>query len=139
MPLSEVDNFAQTYLAQKLSTISGVAQVQLYGSQKYAARIQLDPQQLASRQIGLEQVQTAIQQGNVNLPTGSLSGKFKNSTIQTNGQLQDAAAYRKLIVAYKDGVPIYLEQLGRVLDGVENSQVASWYNDERSIDRKSVV
>ena len=133
LPLSEVDNFAQTYLAQKLSTISGVAQVQLYGSQKYAARIQLDPQQLASRQIGLEQVQTAIQQGNVNLPTGSLSGKFKNSTIQTNGQLQDAAAYRKLIVAYKDGVPIYLEQLGRVLDGVENSQVASWYNDERSI------
>ncbi len=133
LPLSEVDNFAQTYLAQKLSTISGVAQVQLYGSQKYAARIQLDPQQLASRRIGLEQVQTAIQQGNVNLPTGSLSGKFKNSTIQTNGQLQDAAAYRKLIVAYKDGVPIYLEQLGRVLDGVENSQVASWYNDERSI------
>jgi HAE1 family hydrophobic/amphiphilic exporter-1 len=133
LPLSEVDNFAQTYLAQKLSTISGVAQVQLYGSQKYAARIQLDPQQLASRQIGLEQVQTAIQQGNVNLPTGSLSGKFKNSTIQTNGQLQDAAAYRKLIVAYKDGVPIYLEQLGRVLDSVENSQVASWYNDERSI------
>jgi HAE1 family hydrophobic/amphiphilic exporter-1 len=133
LPLSEIDNFAQTYLAQKLSTISGVAQVQLYGSQKYAARIQLDPQQLASRQIGLDQVQTAIQQGNVNLPTGSLSGKFKNSTIQTNGQLQDAAAYRKLIVAYKDGVPIYLEQLGRVLDGVENSQVASWYNDERSI------
>ena len=133
LPLSEVDNFAQTYLAQKLSTISGVAQVQLYGSQKYAARVQLDPQQLASRRIGLEQVQTAIQQGNVNLPTGSLSGKFKNSTIQTNGQLQDAAAYRKLIVAYKDGVPIYLEQLGRVLDGVENAQVASWYNDERSI------
>ncbi|MCX5965489.1 MAG: efflux RND transporter permease subunit [Cyanobacteria bacterium] len=133
LPLSEIDNFAQTYLAQKLSTISGVAQVQLYGSQKYAARVQLDPQQLASRRIGLEQVQTAIQQGNVNLPTGSLSGKFKNSTIQTNGQLQDAAAYRKLIVAYKDGVPIYLEQLGRVLDGVENAQVASWYNDERSI------
>ncbi len=133
LPLSEIDNFAQTYLAQKLSTISGVAQVQIYGSQKYAARVQLDPQQLASRRIGLEQVQTAIQQGNVNLPTGSLSGKFKNSTIQTNGQLQDAAAYRKLIVAYKDGVPIYLEQLGRVLDGVENAQVASWYNNERSI------
>ena len=133
LQLSQVDNFAETYLAQKLSTINGVAQVQVYGSQKYAARIQLDPQQLASRQIGLDQVQTAIQQGNVNLPTGSLSGEHKTFTVQTNGQLEDAAAYRKLIMAYKDGAPIYLEQLGRVIDGVENSQVASWYNDTRAI------
>ncbi|MER3432142.1 MAG: acriflavine resistance protein B [Leptolyngbya sp. ERB_1_1] len=133
LPLSQVDNFAETYLAQKLSTINGVAQVQVYGSQKYAARIQLDPQQLASRQIGLDQVQTAIQQGNVNLPTGSLSGQHKNYAVQTNGQLEDAAAYRKLIVAYKDGSPIYLEQLGRVIDGVENAQVASWYNNTRAI------
>jgi hydrophobic/amphiphilic exporter-1 (mainly G- bacteria), HAE1 family len=133
LQLSQIDNYAQTYIAQKLSTISGVAQVQLYGSQKYATRIQIDPQQLASRQLGLEQVQTAIQQGNVNLPTGSLSGKFKNFTVQTNGQLQDAAAYRKLIVAYKDGAPTYLEQLGRVIDSVENDRVASWYNDERAI------
>ncbi len=133
LPLSQVDNFAQSYIAQKLSTISGVAQVQLYGSQKYATRIQIDPNQLASRQIGLEQVQTAIQQGNVNLPTGSLSGKFKNFAVQTNGQLVDAAAYRKLIVAYKDGAPTYLEQLGRVVDSVENDRVASWYNDDRAI------
>jgi hydrophobic/amphiphilic exporter-1 (mainly G- bacteria), HAE1 family len=133
LPLSQVDNYAQTYLAQKLSTISGVAQVQVYGSQKYAARIQLDPQQLAVRQIGLEQVQAAVQQGNVNLPTGSLSGRHKNFTVQTNGQLQDAAAYRKLIVAYKDGAPIYLEQLGRVIDSVENDKVASWYNNNRAI------
>jgi HAE1 family hydrophobic/amphiphilic exporter-1 len=111
--------------------MNGVAQVQVYGSQKYAARIQLDPQQLASRQIGLDQVQSAIQQGNVNLPTGSLSGQHKNFTVQTNGQLEDAAAYRKLIVAYKDGSPIYLEQLGRVIDSVENAQVASWFNDTR--------
>ncbi|OUC12290.1 MAG: acriflavine resistance protein B [Alkalinema sp. CACIAM 70d] len=133
LPLAQVDNFAQTYLAQKLSTINGVAQVQVYGSQKYATRIQLDPQQLASRQIGLDQVQTVIQQGNVNLPTGSLSGNHKNFTVQTNGQLEDAAAYRKLIVAYRDGAPIYLEQLGRVIDGVEDNQVASWYNDTRAI------
>ena len=133
LPLSEVDNYAETFLAQKLSTISGVAQVSVYGSQKYAARIQLDPQALAARKIGIDQVQTAIQQGNVNLPTGSLSGKSKNYTVQTNGQLQDAAAYRKLIVAYKDGAPIYLEQLGRVIDGVENDQVASWYNNTRAI------
>jgi hydrophobic/amphiphilic exporter-1 (mainly G- bacteria), HAE1 family len=133
LQLSEVDRYAQSYIAQKLSTISGVAQVQLYGSQKYATRIQIDPHQLASRQLGLEQVQTAIQQGNVNLPTGSLSGKFKNFAVQTNGQLVDAAAYKKLIVAYKDGAPTYLEQLGRVIDGVENERVASWYNDDRAI------
>ncbi|PZV11134.1 MAG: acriflavine resistance protein B [Leptolyngbya sp.] len=133
LPLSEVDNYAETYLAQKLSTINGVAQVSIYGSQKYAARIQLDPQQLATRKIGIDQVQTAIQQGNVNLPTGSLSGKSKNFAVQTNGQLQDAAAYKSLIVAYKDGAPIYLDQLGKVIDSVENDRVASWYNDDRAI------
>ena len=133
LPLSEVDNYAQTYLTQKLSTINGVAQVQIYGSQKYAARIQLDPQQLAARQIGIDQVQTAIQQGNVNLPTGSLSGSHKNFTVQTNGQLKDAAAFRRLIVTYKNGQPVYLEQLGRVVDSVENTKVASWYNNDRAI------
>ncbi|MDZ8033044.1 efflux RND transporter permease subunit [Nostoc sp. DedSLP04] len=133
LPLSQVDNYAETYLAQKLSTINGVAQVAVYGSQKYAARIQLDPQQLAARQIGLDQVATAIQQGNVNLPTGSLSGNHKNFTVQTNGQLEDAAAYRQLIVSYKDGMPIYLNQLGRIVDSVENDNVASWYNNTRAI------
>jgi HAE1 family hydrophobic/amphiphilic exporter-1 len=133
LPLSEVDNYAETYLAQKLSTTNGVAQVQIYGSQKYAVRIQLDPQQLASQQISLEQVQTAIEQGNVNLPTGSLSGSHKNFTIQTNGQLEDAAAYRQLIVTYRNGAPVYLNQLGRVVDSVENDKVASWYNNTRAI------
>ncbi|WP_246275495.1 efflux RND transporter permease subunit, partial [Brasilonema bromeliae] len=133
LPLSQVDRYAQTYIAQKLSTINGVAQVQVYGSQKYAARIQLDPQKLASQQIGLDQVQTAIQQGNVNLPTGSISGKNKNFTVQANGQLQDAAAYRSLIVAYRNGAPIYLEQLGKIVDSVQNDKVASWYNDTRAI------
>jgi len=133
LPLSEVDKYVQTYLAQKLSTIAGVAQVQIYGSQKYAARIQLDPQQLATRQIGIDRVQTAIEQGNVNLPTGSLSGSHKNFTVQTNGQLQDAAAFRRLIVTYKNGQPVYLEQLGRVVDSVENTQLASWYNNDRAI------
>ncbi|MEG4997139.1 efflux RND transporter permease subunit [Microcoleus sp. B4-D4] len=133
LPLSEVDSYAQSYLAQKLSTINGVAQVQIYGSQKYAARIQLDPQQLAARQIGIDKVQTAIQQGNVNLPTGSLSGSHKNFAVQTNGQLKDAAAFRRLIVTYKNGQPVYLEQLGRVIDSVENTQLASWYNNDRAI------
>jgi hydrophobic/amphiphilic exporter-1 (mainly G- bacteria), HAE1 family len=133
LPLSDVDNYAETYLAQKLSTINGVAQVSVYGSQKYAARIQLNPQALAAHKIGIDQVQTAIQSGNVNLPTGSLSGAHKNFNIQTNGQLQDAAAYRKLIVAYENGAPIYLNQLGRVIDGVEDPEVASWYDNTRAI------
>ena len=133
LPLSQVDNYAETYLAQKLSTITGVAQVQVYGSQKYAARIQLDPQKLASQQIGLDQVQTAIQQGNVNLPTGSLSGNYKNFAVQANGQLANAAAYGSLIVAYRNGAPIYLNQLGRVVDSVQNNKVASWYNNDRAI------
>ncbi|MDF5725233.1 MAG: efflux RND transporter permease subunit [Rhizonema sp. PD37] len=133
LPLSKVDEYAETYLAEKLSTVSGVAQVQVYGSQKYAARIQLDPQKLAAQQIGLDEVQTAIQQGNVNLPTGSLSGNHKNFTVQANGQLKDAAAYRSLIVAYRNGAPIYVNQLGRVIDGVQNDEVASWYNDTQAI------
>jgi len=133
LPLSTVDNYAETYLAQKLSTISGVAQVAVYGSQKYAARIQLDPRELAARQIGLDQVTTAVQQGNVDLPTGSLSGNYKNFTVQSNGQLEDAAAYRQLIVSYKNGAPVYLYQLGRILDSVQNNKVASWYNNTRAI------
>ncbi len=133
LPLSQVDNYAQTFLAQKLSTITGVGQVQIYGSQKYAARIQLNPDLLASAQIGIDQVQTVIQQGNVDLPTGSLSGTHKNFTVQTNGQLEDAVAYRKLIVSYKNGAPVYLSQLGRVIDSVENNKVASWYNNDRAI------
>jgi len=133
LPLSQVDNYAQTYVAQKLSTLPGVGQVQIYGSQKYAARIQMNPDKLATWQVGLDQVQTAIQQGNVDLPTGSLSGSHKNFTVHTNGQLENAAAYRKLVVTYRNGSPLYLEQLGRVIDGVENNKVASWYNDDRAI------
>jgi hydrophobic/amphiphilic exporter-1 (mainly G- bacteria), HAE1 family len=133
LPLSEVDSYAQTYLAQKLSTIDGVAQVGIYGSAKYAVRIQMDAQKLASQQIGLQQIQNAISQGNVNLPTGLLSGEHKNFTVQTNGQLENAQAYRKLIVSYVKGSPVYLEQLGRVVDSVEDDKVASWYNNDRAI------
>ncbi len=133
LPLAQVDNYAQTYIAQKLSTLNGVAQVQIYGSQKSAVRIQLDPQALATRKIGLDQVQTSISAANVNLPTGSLSGAYKNFTVQTNGQLENAAAYRQLIVTYINGNPVYLEQLGRVIDSVENNKLASWYNDTKAI------
>jgi HAE1 family hydrophobic/amphiphilic exporter-1 len=133
LPLSKVDEYAETFLGQRLSIVNGVAQVQVYGSQKNAVRVQLDPNELATRGIGLDQIQTALQQGNVNLATGSLSGNYQNYTIQANGQLENAAAYRSLIVAYRNGSPVQLQQLGRVIDSVENDKIASWLNNTRAI------
>ncbi|MGA7986146.1 MAG: efflux RND transporter permease subunit [Burkholderiales bacterium] len=133
MPLSTVDEYAETFLAQRISTISGVAQVQVYGQQKYAVRAQVDPGALASRGIGINEVQQAIAQANVNLPTGTLYGKERLFAVQADGQLFDAAAFRPLIVAYRSGSPVHLEQLGRVVDGVESDKVAAWFKDKRGI------
>src|SRR5574341_1544548 len=133
LPLYSVDEYAETLLAQRISTISGVAQVQVFGSQKYAVRVQLDPSALASRGIGIDEVQKAVAQGNVNLPTGTLYGPYQAFNVQATGQLTDAAAYRPLIVAYRNGSPVRLEQLGRVIDSVQTDKVASWYNDDRSV------
>ncbi|MEH2079891.1 MAG: efflux RND transporter permease subunit [Nostoc sp.] len=127
LPLSTVDKYAETLLAQRLSMVDGVAQVQVYGSQKYAVRIQLDPESLSVKGIGIDEVADAIANGNVNLPTGTLYGKQQNSTIQANGQLNDAASYRSLNVAYQNGAPVQLGELGQVLDSVENDKIASWY------------
>ncbi|HXN06035.1 MAG TPA: efflux RND transporter permease subunit, partial [Nitrospiria bacterium] len=133
LPLSKVDEFAENMMAQKISTISGVAQVQVFGSQKYAVRIQLDPSALASRGIGIDEVAAAIGQGNVNLPTGLLSGAHQAFTVQATGQLTNAADYRKLVVVYRNGSPVRLEELGNVADSVQNDKVASWYNGTRGI------
>ena len=133
MPLYTVDEYAQTNLSQRISTISGVAQVQVFGSQKYAVRVQLDPNALASRGIGIDEVEKAIAQGNVNLPTGTLYGRHQTFNVKATGQLYNAAAYRPLIVAYRNGSPVRLEQLGRVIDSVQTNKVASWYNTERAI------
>jgi HAE1 family hydrophobic/amphiphilic exporter-1 len=133
LPLYTVDEYAQTYLAQRISTISGVAQVQVFGSQKYAVRVQVDPRALAGRGIGIDEVEQAIAQGNVNRPTGTLYGARQAYSVQATGQLMDAAAYRRLIVAYRNGSPVRLEELGRVIDGVQTDKVASWYNDERAV------
>ncbi|ODG99049.1 acriflavine resistance protein B [Nostoc sp. KVJ20] len=127
LPLSTVDKYAETLLAQRLSMVDGVAQVQVFGSQKYAVRIQLDPESLSAKGIGIDEVATAIANGNVNLPTGTLYGQQQNSTIQANGQLNDAASYRSLNVAYQNGAPVQLGELGQVLDSVENDKIASWY------------
>lgn len=133
LPLSEVDEYAEKVIAQRISMVNGVAQVSVYGAQKYAVRVQVDPRALASRNIGIDEVATAIQKGNVNLPTGVLYGKHQNYTVKASGQLMNADDYRPLIVAYRQGSPVYLSELGRVLDSVENDKVASWYNDTRAI------
>ena len=133
LPLSQVNEYADTLIAQRLSMVDGVAQVQILGAQKYAVRIQLDPQAMALRGIGIDEVKNAIAQNNVNLPTGTLSGKNQGFTLQTNGQLTNAAAYRSLIVAYRNNSPIQLQDIGKVIDSVENNRIASWVNDTRSI------
>jgi hydrophobic/amphiphilic exporter-1 (mainly G- bacteria), HAE1 family len=130
LPLSTVDRYADTMIAQRISMVSGVAQVQVYGEQKYAVRVQLDPNALATRGIGIDEVMSAIQNGNVNLPTGLLTGAHKAFTVQATGQLLEASAYRRLIVAYRNGAPVYLEQLGNVLDSVQNDKVVNWMNLE---------
>ncbi len=133
LPLSAVDEFAQTLLAQRLSTLSGVAQVSVFGSQKYAVRVRLDPGKLAARGIGLDEVEQAIRRQNVNLPTGILQGRERMFTIQASGQLQDAAAYRPLVVAQRNGAPVRLDELGEVADGVEEEKTGAWYNEDRGV------
>ncbi len=133
LPLSTVDMYAETLLAQRIAAIQGIAQVNVYGSQKYAVRVQLDPDILAARDLSFDEVIQAIKQNNVNLPTGSIDGKTQTFLIQSNGQLMNAKAYQQLIVAYRNGAPIRLKDLGRVIDSVENDKVASWYKGHRAI------
>jgi len=133
LPLSMVNDYADTFIAPRISMISGVAQVIIYGSQKFAVRIQLDPRALATRGIGIDEAAAAVQRGNVNLPTGTLWGPYQAVTLQASGQLLAAEAYRPLIVAYRNGSPVRLQQIGRVINSVENDKTASWHNEERAI------
>jgi HAE1 family hydrophobic/amphiphilic exporter-1 len=133
LPLSTVAEYAENLLAQQISTISGVAQVQVYGSQQYAVRIQLDPNALATRGIALTEVEQAIGNSNVNLPTGTLYGRDKATSIQATGQLMTAQAYAPMIVAYRNGAPVRLSEIGRVFDSVQNDKIAAWHNGTRGI------
>ncbi len=133
LPLSAVHEYADTYVAQRISMVSGVAQVQIFGAQKYAVRAQLNPKALAARSIGIDEAASAIMNGNVNLPTGTLYGSHQAFTIEASGKLNNAEAYRPLIVAYRNGSPVRLGELGRVIDSVENDKIASWYNTTRTI------
>jgi len=133
LPLSQINEYADTSLAQRLSTIGGVAQVLVTGEQKYAVRAQLDPSALAIRGIGIDDVATALQRGNTNLPVGTLYGIHQNLTVQANGQLMNADAYRQLIVAYRNGAPVTLKELGDIVDSVENNRLASRYNGQQVV------
>ncbi len=133
MPLSQLDEYGETLMAQRISMVPGVAQVNVFGSQKYAVRVQLDPSAMAQRQIGIDEVATSIAAQNVNLPTGVLNGPNRAYTVQANGQLQDAAGFRKLVVTYRNGAPVRLGDLGLVLDDVQNNKAASWSGSSRAI------
>jgi HAE1 family hydrophobic/amphiphilic exporter-1 len=133
LPLSQVNEYADTMLAQRISMVAGVAQVQVYGSQKYAVRAQVDPRALATRGLGLDEVATAIADSNVNLPTGTLQGDHTSRNIQASGQLFDAASYRPMVVAWRDGAPVRLGELGQVVDSVEQDKQFTWFNDTRGI------
>jgi HAE1 family hydrophobic/amphiphilic exporter-1 len=133
LPLSTVDSYAETQLAERISMITGVAQVQVWGAQKYAVRVQLDPRALAAHDIGIDEVSQAVKAGNVDMPTGTLYGMNQSFTVRASGQLLDAGAYRPLIVTYRKGSPVRLGDLGHVIDSVENNKVAGWINGERGI------
>jgi HAE1 family hydrophobic/amphiphilic exporter-1 len=138
LPLWTLDEYAETRVAQRISMISGVAQVQVLGAQKYAVHAQMDPHAMASRQIGINEVESALRNWNVNLPTGAIIGPQRAFTLQASGQLMNASAYRPLVVAYRNGSAVHLEELGKVIDGVEDDKTASWYLDAEG-SRRSIV
>jgi len=133
LPLSTVDEYAETLIAQSISTVNGVAQVQVFGGQKYAVRVQADPQALATRQIGIDEVEQSLEEGNVNLPTGTLWGPHQAVNVEATGQLFTAPDYAQLIVAYRNGSPVRISDVGRAIDGVENDKTAAWFNGVRGI------
>jgi HAE1 family hydrophobic/amphiphilic exporter-1 len=133
LPTWVVNEYAETQLAQRLSTLPGVAQINVFGSQKYAVRIQADPDQLSSRGLGIDELQAAVRNSNVNQPLGTLDGARQSFALQANGQLLNADAYRTATVAWRNGAPVKLGELARVVDGVENAKVAAWFNDRRTI------
>ena len=133
LPMYAVNEYGDTLMAQRISMVSGVAQVQIFGSQKYAVRVQLDPKAMASRSIGIDEVVDAVRKANVNLPTGTFQGRQQAYTIQASGQLLDAESYRPTVVAYRNGRPVRLEDLGSVMDSVENNKIAAWYSGTRAI------
>ncbi|MCU1386080.1 MAG: acriflavin resistance protein, partial [Acidobacteria bacterium] len=133
LPMSTVDEYAESTIAQRISMVSGVAQVNVFGAAKYAVRIDADPDKLAAHGVGLDELSSAISNNNVNLPTGTIYGADKTFVVQANGQLMRASAYGPLIVAYRNGNPVRLDEVAHVYDGIENDKSAAWYGGQRTI------
>ncbi len=133
LPLSTVDEYAQTVLAQQISQLPGVAQVDVNGSQKFAVRVQVDPIAAAARNISLEEIRRVIIQTNSNSPVGTLFGPKQNVTLVATGAMRRAEEYRRVVVAYRNGTPVKLDEVARVIDSVENDKIATWFNDERAV------
>jgi hydrophobic/amphiphilic exporter-1 (mainly G- bacteria), HAE1 family len=133
MPVQQLHEFAETNIAQRLSSINGVAQVIVFGAQKYAVRVYVNPEALAKRGLGLDRIVSAIQNANSNLPSGVLQGSARSFTVKSSGKLERASGFNDLIVAYQDGMPVRLSDIGWAEDGIENARVKSWLNGERNI------
>ncbi|HZP59773.1 MAG TPA: efflux RND transporter permease subunit [Opitutaceae bacterium] len=133
LPLSQVDEFAESNLAERISMIEGVSEVNVFGSQKYALRAELDPRALASRGITLDEVKNALSAQNVNLPTGVLQGAHEALTVVANGQLTNAPGFSDIVVVYRNGAPVRLHEVAQVIDSVQDTRVASWFNGNRSV------
>jgi HAE1 family hydrophobic/amphiphilic exporter-1 len=133
MPLYQLDKYAENLLARQLSTLNGVAQVTVQGAAAYAVRLQMDPTALAARNIGIDQVASAVQAANINIATGTLNGPTQSTLIHVNGQLSNAAQWSKQIIAYRNGAPVRVQDVGRAIDSYQNNVAASWYNGKRAI------
>ena len=138
LPMWEVDEYAETIIAQRISMVSGVAQVLVMGAQKYAVHAQVDPQLMAAKQIGINEVEDALRNWNVLLPTGTLWGPHNAYVVLSNGQLERAAQYQPMIVAYRNGAPVRLSDIGRAIDSVENDKTASWHYHKIHGERRSI-
>jgi HAE1 family hydrophobic/amphiphilic exporter-1 len=133
LPLSTVDDYGEVMLAQQISQLPGIAQVLVYGAQKYAVRVQVDPIAVAARNISLEDVRTVVSKANSNTPVGTMVGDRQNVALMASGAMTRASEYRKVVVAYRNGAPVKLDEVARVVDSVENDQIASAFNNERAI------
>jgi HAE1 family hydrophobic/amphiphilic exporter-1 len=133
LPLNKVDEYAETLIAQRLSTVSGVAQVDVFGSQKFAVRVKVDPRELAARGIGFDDVENAISEANSNEATGELDAGAKSRTIKTTGRFKRAEDFHDVIVSYRDGFPVRLKQIATVVNSIEDDKNVSWYNQTRGI------
>src|SRR5471032_2480411 len=133
MPLSTVDDYAETVVAPQLSQLPGVAQVSVYGAQKFAVRVQVDPAAAAARNLSIDDIRTVVAKTNSSTPVGTLTGPKQSVTLTATSAIEHAVDYRDVVVAYRNGAPIKLNEIARVIDSVENDKVATWFNDARAV------